>query len=312
MKVGIAKEIAAHGKEVRVALLPEEVKKLTQIGIEVYVEKKAGEGVYAGDKQYAEAGAIIERSHSKIFKKDVVVKLKPPLIKEFKLLSGNILFSMLHPEQNAEYVRLLKKTGTKAVAMEEIRNDAHERLINCSEMGGEQGMIMAFHHSPKSPGDCNVLVLGYGQIATGALRVAFSLGAKVKILRKSEYRYIKHHLRGKDIVVNGIRWPEEKRKRREYIITKSMLKLLNPGAIILDLSVDYPNPIESCHPTSLDKPVFAVEGVKHIDIYGYPGLAPLSSAKEYSRKILPVLKDIIKFGFKKAPSYIKKAIYPKG
>jgi alanine dehydrogenase len=311
MEVGIAKEIAAHGREVRVALLPEEVKQLTKEGISVYVEAGAGKGVYVSDREYIKAGAKIEKSHSKIFKKDIVVKLKCPLPKEFELLSNNILFSMLHAEQNPQCIKWLKKQRAKAVAMEEVRDEAHQRLIKCSELGGEQGMLLAFCHSPKSPQHCEVLVLGYGQIASGALRVAFSLGSKVKILRKSEYKYIKHHLKGKDIVINGISWPKKKRDNKEYLITKDMLKLLNPGAIILDLSVDYPNPIETCRPTSLDSPFFIVDGVKHIDIYGYPGLAPVSSSREYSVCILPVLKCIIKFGLKNAPPYIKKAIFPK-
>lgn len=311
MEIGIAKEIAAHGKEVRVALLPEEVQKLTREGIKVYVEKGAGKGVYISDRRYLKAGAKIEKSRSKIFKKDIVVKLKAPLDEEFKQLCGNILFSMLHVEQNPQYVRWLKKQRARAVAMEQIRDEGHQRLIHCSKMGGEQGMLMAFLHSPKSPRDCNILVLGYGQIATGALRTAFALGAKVKILRKSEYKYIRHQLRGKDIVVNGISWPKKKRDKKEYLITKDMLKLLNPGAVILDLSVDFPNPIETCRPTRLDKPFFLVAGLKHIGIYGYPGLAPVSSSKQYSSQILPVLKDIVKFGLKHAPAYIKKATYPK-
>ena len=311
MEIGIAKEIAAPGREVRVALLPKEVQQLTKEGIKVWVEKDAGKGIYIDDRQYIKAGALIEKSHSKIFKKDIVVKLKAPLTEEFKLLWGNVLFAMLHAEQNPQYIKWLKHQKARAVAMEQIRNEAHQRLIHCSEMGGEQAMLMAFLQSPKSPADCKVLVLGYGQIATGALRAAFALGAKVKILRKSEYRYIKHQLKGKDIVVNGISWPKKKRKRRDYVITKYMLKLLNPGAVILDLSVDFPNPIESCHPTSLNKPSFSVAGVKHICIYGYPGLAPLSSSKQYSALILPVLRDIIEFGLKEAPAYIKRAVYPK-
>lgn len=311
MEIGIAKEIAAKGKESRVALLPPEIQKLTEEGIKVWVEKGAGEGIYVGDRQYIEAGALIEKSHSKIFKKDIVVKLKAPLIKEFKLLSGNILFSMLHAEQNPQYIRWFKKRRAYAIAMEQIRDEAHQRLIQCSEMGGEQAMLMAFLQSPKRPRDCSMLMLGYGQIATGALRVAFALGAKVKILRKSEYKYIKYQLKGKDIVVNGISWPKKNRDKKEYLITKDMLKLLNPGAVILDLSVDSPNPIESCRPTFLDKPFFSVAGVKHICIYGCPGLVSISSSKQYSVLIFPVLKDIIKFGLKKAPAYIKQAIYPK-
>ena len=112
---------------------------------------------------------------------------------------------MLHAEQNPPYIKALKERKSKAIAMELIRNKAGERLVQCSDISGEQGMIMAFYLAEKSPSDCNVLVLGYGDVAAGALKIAFSLGANVKILRKGEYRHIKKILRNKDIVVNGIK-----------------------------------------------------------------------------------------------------------
>jgi len=175
-------------------------------------------------------------------------------------------------------------------------------------MTGEQGMLMAFFLSEKTPADCNVLVLGYGAIASNALKVALSLGAKVKILRKREYPHIKHFIKNKDIIVNGIAWPKEKREKKEYLITKDMLPLLQKGAIIQDLSADYPNPIETCHPTYLDNPVYTVSGVRHISLYGYPGLVPISSARQYSKQVLPLLLEIASSSLENLSAEIKNAI----
>lgn len=308
MKIGIAKEIAAKGLEKRAILLPEEVKKLVEKGHHVFVEKGLGEGLYISDDEYRNAGAKILSTRKNIFNKDIVVKLKPPLPQEFKLLKDNLLFCMLHPQQNPQYVEALKKRHARAVAMEMLRNSADERLIQCTDMAGEQGMIMAFHLCTKSPSDSNVLVLGYGSVASGALKAALSLGANVKILRKQEYLRIKHFIRNKDIVVNGIHWPEEKRRKKEYLITSDMLSLLDKGAIILDLSVDYPNPIETCRPSQLDSPVYEVCGIRHISIFGYPGLVPVSSAKRYSKQVLPILLKIASFPLERFPKYIKEAV----
>ena len=308
MKIGIAKEIGAGGKEHRAILLPREVKRLVEAGHHVYVEKGLGARIYVPDGEYRKTGARVISTRRHIFDKEIVVKLKPPLPQEFKMLKNNLLFSMLHAEQNPSFVKALKAAGAKAIAMEFVKNNAGERLISCSHMGGEQGMIMAFHMAEKTATDCNVLILGYGDISSGAIKVALSLGTRVKILRKSEYRYIKHFLRNKDIVVNGIRWPKEKRDRKEYLITRNMLALLSGGAVILDLSVDYPNPIETCHPTLLDSPCYTVDGVKHISIFGYPGLVPISSAKLYSKQIFPVLLKIASTGLNRLPKYLKKAL----
>ncbi len=308
MDIGIAKEIGAAALERRAILLPREINKLAEAGHQVFVEKGLGKGIYINDSEYRQAGAEIVSERRNVFNKSIVVKLKPPLPQEFRLLKNNVLFSMLHAEQNPKYIKALRKSNVKAIAMEMIRNRSGERLIQCSGMSGEQGMIYAFYLAEKSPSDCNVLVLGYGAIATGALRVAFSLGAKVKILRKQEHSYVKQFIKDKDIVVNGIQWPKEKRERREYLITKEMFSLLSRGAVVLDLSVDYPNPIEPCHPSLLNEPVYEINGIKCVSIYGYPRLAPISSSRRYSKQVLPILLKVASTPLRELPRSIKNAI----
>ena len=309
MNIGIAKEISASGKETRAILLPREVKRLIEEKHRVVAEKGLGLRMGIADSEYREVGATITRDRHRIFTQDVIVKLKPPLPDEFRMMRNNILFSMLHAEQNPRFVRLMDKVNVKAIAMELIANRAGESLVQCTDMSGEQGMLMAFHVSKKSPRDCRVLVLGYGAVSSGALYVANALGAEVKILRKSEFRNAKHFLRHVDILVNGLAWPKEKRDNKEYIVTKKMLSLMNPYGVVLDLSVDYPNPIESCRPTLISNPSYIVNGMTHISIFGYPGLAPISSSSRYSKQVLPLLLKIASVKkLSRLPNYIKKAI----
>ncbi len=308
MHIGIPKEDGTTNLERRAILLPKEVSKLVEAGHHVFVEKGLGEGIHISDDEYKEAGAVLTASRRDIFNKSIVVKLKPPLPQEFKLLNNNLVFSMFHAEQNPHYVKALKERKAKAIAMELIRNRAGERLVQCTDISGEQGMIAAFHLAEKSPSDCNVLILGYGGVSSGALKVAFSLGANVKILRRGEYKHIKTLLRHRDIVVNGIQWPKEKRQKKEYLITRDMLSLLNKGAIILDLSVDFPNPIECCRPSPHTKPIYTVDGVRCMSVYGYPRLVPVSSSKRYSSQILPILLKIASTPFGKLPKSIQDAI----
>ena len=308
MDIGLPKENGTKNFERRAVLLPREVNKLVTAGHKVFVEKGLGNDIYVSDDKYIEAGAKVVRNRKAIFTKSIVVKIKPPLPQEFKLLDNNILLSMLHAEQNPLYLRALRKKGATAIAMELIRNRSGRRIVQCSDISGEQGMIMAFHLAEKSPCDCDILVLGYGDVACGALKVAFSLGANVKILRKQEYPHIKQFLKGVDIIINGIQWPKEKRNKKEYLITRDMLSLFNKGAVVLDLAVDYPSPIEPCHPSPHNNPVYAVDGVRCISIYGYPKLAPISSSHKYSKQILPILLKIASTPLEKLPQYIKDAI----
>jgi len=308
MNIGIAKEITARGKEVRVILLPREVKRIVEVGHTVVAETGLGRRLCVEDSEYRDAGAHITRNRVKVFRQDIVVKLKPPVPQEFRMMRSNILFSMLHAEQNPAFVAMMKRVGAKAIAMELIKNRAGERLIQCTDITGEQGMIMAFHLAKKSPAECKVLILGYGAVASGAINVACSLGAQVKILRKSEYRYIRHFLRNADILVNAITWPNYERANNSYLVTRNMLSLMSKGGIVLDLSVDYPNPIQSCRPTLIDNPTYIVNGITHISIFGYPVLAPISSVRRYSRQVLPILLKIASVRkFDRLPAYLKKA-----
>ncbi|NQT95836.1 MAG: hypothetical protein HQ572_05240 [Candidatus Omnitrophica bacterium] len=309
MNIGITKEVSAGGREIRAILLPREVKRITESGYRVTAEKGLGMRMGIPDAEYREAGASITRDRHRVFGQDLVVKLKPPMPEEFRLMHNNLLFSMLHAEQNPNFVKLMDKKNVKAIAMELLKNRAGERLVQCTDMSGEQGMIMAFHIAKKSPSDCNVLMLGYGAVSSGALKVAHALGANVRILRKGEYRHIKHFLRNVDILVNGIAWPKEKRDAREYVVTREMLRFMNKHGIVLDLSVDYPNPVQSCHPTYINKPAYIVNGITHICIFGYPGLAPISSSNRYSKQVMPlVLKIASVKKLSRLPNYIKKAI----
>ncbi len=309
MQIGISKEVTARGKEIRAILLPHEVKRLIEAGHKVVIEKGLGARMGISDSEYREVGASVTRNRNKIFTQDIVVKLKPPIPEEFKMMRNNILFSMLHAEQNPSFVKMMDRGNIKAIAMELIANRAGERLVQCTDMSGEQGMIMAFHIAKKTPRDCKVLVLGYGAVSSGALYVAHALGADVKILRRGEFGHMKHFIRHVDILVNGLAWPKEKRDNKEYIVTRKMLSTMNPHSIVLDLSVDYPNPIETCHPTLISKPTYVIDGVTHISIFGYPGLSPISSSIRYSKQILPLLIKIASVKkLSRLPNYIKKAI----
>lgn len=290
MKIGILKEI--NRSERRIVLRPDEVGMLVKKGHEVYVEDKAGIGVDFSDEDYKKAGAKITTSDYIYSKSDMIIKLRSPNDSEFKKIKNTILFSMLHSKQNPKRIKFIRDNNIHAVEMESIKNEFDERYVDETDMTGQIGVLYATRFLKKIPYDADVLVLGYGRVGSGALRMCNKLNMNVKLLRKGEYKDIGHFMKGKDILINAITWPEEERRKKNYVVTREMLKNLNKGAVVLDLSVDYPNPIETCKPTTLTKPWFEIDGIIHISIYGYPGLVPVSSVNKYSQQILPLLMEI--------------------
>ena len=291
MKISIVKE--TYSGEERVLMLPEHVGELVGAGHDVFVEKDAGAKIAIYDRAYEEKGATVIVDRKELFGgSDMVVKLKAPSEEEFALLDNNILFSMLHHNQNPEHVYYLGKNGAKAVEIESVFDGVGRRLVDATDITGEVGVLYAVHHMKKMPQDSKALILGYGRVGSGAISMCNKLGIESKILRKEEYIHIKHFLEGKDLLVNAISWPEEDRENKRYLVTEDMIGLMNPHGVVLDLSVDFPNPIQTCRPTTLNNPFYREKDRVHIGIYGYPGLVPISSAKRYSGQVLPIVREI--------------------
>ena len=124
-KLALVKEIESlenpGGMEKRVALVPDDVGVLTSIGVEVFVESGAGEGVGFSDKEYLENGAILQ-SADQIYKdKDLIIKFKGPALESIPQMKKNCtLLCMAHFNSFPQRATLLKEYQINVIAMEEI------------------------------------------------------------------------------------------------------------------------------------------------------------------------------------------------
>ena len=158
--------------------------------------------------------------------------------------------------------------------------------------------------------------MGYGNLAAGAIRCAARKFAKLEILNKRDFNEMEKHLPGTDILVDAINRPYRREVDKEpAFVTRAMLKLLNPGAVIVDLVSNPVNhaPVETMRPTFLNDPHFTVDEIVHTSLWGWPGMDPKPIAKRYSIQLRPILKNIADRGLEKCDSFIKNVIvYPKG
>ncbi len=291
MRIAIPKE--KFPLEERVMMTPATVQKLVTEGHTLFVETGAGEKVYISDEQYVESGAQMMSDARRMYENsDLIVKLKAPSTEEFTLLSKTILACMFHSEQNPERIYYAGLQNLTVIELENIRDTKNHRIINQTKITGKIGVYYALRHSKKMPEDMKALVLGYGNVSTGALEACHKLGIKTKILRKSEFKYVEEYITDTDLLINGISWPESARSQREYIVTRNHIQKSSPFLIVLDLSVDFPNPIETIKPTTYAQPYYIEEGRIHISLYGYPGLVPVTSTRLYSEQIYPILSLI--------------------
>lgn len=84
------------------------------------------------------------------------------------------------------------------------------------------------------------------------------------------------------------------------IITRETLKLMEPGSVIIDPSIDEGGCCETSKPTTHDNPVYTEEGIIHYCVSNMPGSVPRSSTPALVEKTLPYILEVANKGWEKA------------
>src|SRR2546428_3988598 len=196
MKVGVPQETAIN--ERRVALVPETVGRLVQAGLEVLVERGAGEGAFCADELYRAAGATLLPDAGRVLAgAEVVVKVQRPEAEEAALLrAGAVLISFLEAARFPELVRQLAQRRVTAFSMEQVprltRAQSMDALSSQATVAGYKAVLVAAAASPRllpmlttaagTLAPAKVFVLGAGVARLQAIATARRLGAGVSAL----------------------------------------------------------------------------------------------------------------------------------
>jgi NAD(P) transhydrogenase subunit alpha len=192
MQVGVAKESAPG--ETRVAVVPDTVRRLVGDGVEVLVERGAGETATFGDAAYEEAGARIVDTSELYARADVVCKVRKPSTEEIdRLREGQVLLALLQPLVDPELTRALAERGVTAFSLDSIprvtRAQPMDALSSQSTVAGYKAAVLAAEYLGKffpmlttaagTIPPAKVLVLGAGVAGLQAIATARRLGAVV-------------------------------------------------------------------------------------------------------------------------------------
>ncbi len=322
MIYGILKDIKEG--EFRVISTPNEVKSIVAAGHEVWAQRGCGVAAGFSDEKYVEAGARIVDTMEEMWAGcDMVAKVKEFTPIEYPLMrEGQIILGCIHPAGHPEEVDAILKSKCIAFAAE----DAHRFGSPNCEAAGKQGALFGLESMLTINGGkgkfvggfagaprMNVLILGAGVVGRGALEVLHALGASctvmdinVGVLRTllSQYKSqintmlcnkeaIASVLPETDMVVNCVKWDKN---RSDFLIDKEMLKLMEPGSVLVDISNDDPGAIESSHETHHDNPRYVVNGVVHYCVSNIPGAVAGSTSLAYASEMLPMVMSILNDG----------------
>ncbi len=328
MDIGVVKEI--KNKEYRVALTPNHTLQLTQSGHRVLVEKDAGIGSGFSDNQYCQAGAELCDT-DQVWATNLVLKVKEPLAGEYVFLQGQMLFTFLHlAGADPELTQTLLDSKTTALAYETLE-DEHGRLpllAPMSAIAGNMATQMGSYYLARTQGGKGVqlgrvlgagygkiLIIGDGVVGQHAARVACALGTEVTIaglfperfalLKQqvaSELQFIEsttenisEAITSADLVIGAVLCHGQK---APFVVSKTMVKTMQPGSVIVDVSIDQGGCIETSRPTSHDYPIFIVDEVIHYCVTNMPGAFPRTSTLALTTATWPYIERLVAGGWK--------------
>jgi NAD(P) transhydrogenase subunit alpha len=194
MKVTVLRE--TRPGESRVALVPGNMKELKKAGIDVVVERGAGEAAAFSDQEYQDAGAeVVADARSALADAKVVAKVQAPTDAEIDALPrGSVLVSLMNPLGNPSVAEKLARAGVTSFALELVprttRAQSMDVLSSQATVAGYKAALLGASELPKllpmlmtaagtiRPG--KVLVLGAGVAGLQAIATARRLGAKVE------------------------------------------------------------------------------------------------------------------------------------
>jgi alanine dehydrogenase len=332
MIIGVPKEI--KNNENRVALTPAGVMELVRRGHEVYVQATAGVNSGFTDEEYVEQGAKILPTIEDIYAiAEMIVKVKEPIAPEYKLVrKGQIVFTYFHFASSEPLTHAMIESGAICCAYEtvECKDRSLPLLIPMSEVAGRMSTQEGRYFLEKPRGGkgkllggvpgvkpARVFVIGAGVVGTAAARTAAGTGAdvticdislkrltyladvmpkNVKTLMSSEYN-IRQELKRADLVIGSVLIPGAKAPK---LVTRDMLKDMEPGTVMVDVAIDQGGCFETSHPTTHEDPVYYVDGILHYCVANIPGAVPYTSTLALTNATMPYVIQLANKGWKQA------------
>jgi len=198
--IGITKELV--GGEKRVAMSPDNVKSLTDSGVEVQIQQDAGKAAGFADSDYTAAGAAIVSDRDAIFEAaDILLQVQSfgsnteNAEQDLKRLrSGQLVIGMMDPLANPQAAKQVADTGATGIALELVprisRAQSMDVLSSMATLAGYRAVLLGAEAAPRimpmlmtaagTLQPARVLIMGVGVAGLQACATAKRLGAVVE------------------------------------------------------------------------------------------------------------------------------------
>lgn len=293
--------ISHKNNEMRRALLPDDLAHIRHRR-KLFFERGYGESVGFRDQDYLDLGVhVVPRAQA--LSCDVVTDVKLGDADYFdEIAPGRTLFGWAHAVQMTDFTERCIRGGHSVLAWEEIYEDGRYILYRNREVAGEAAILHGFRFCGLMPYDARVAILGNGQTAKGALRILHGLGAHVDVYARKYEKLFRKKMYDYDVLVNCIMWDTA---RTDRIIYREDLRKMKPGTLIIDVSCDPELEIETSRPTTIDDPVYTVDGVIHYAVDNTPAMYPRTVSRVISAGIAPLIDPLVEG---RLPAHVRPAL----
>jgi alanine dehydrogenase len=320
MRIGIPREV--KDGEFRVALTPQGVSFLLKEKNEIVVERGAGAGIGITDEQYEKQGA----SFGDPWDCELVVKVKELQQSEYrKPRRGQTVFGFQHFGPEPAMLDAALASGATFIAYETVgqADGSLPILAPMSAIAGRLAVQAGAWCLQKQNGGSGVLlsgldgippgkvvILGAGNVGSNALAVAHGFGAQVTVFAKSTKRFpplrkvfpdvvfktnktkteeLEMHIGDADLVIGGVLTPG---KMSPKLISRSVLKRMRRGSVLVDVGIDQGGIAETSRPTSHSDPVYVEEGVVHYCVPNMPAACARTASLALEKAVLPFVLQL--------------------
>jgi alanine dehydrogenase len=300
----------------------------------VLVETGGGIGSGFTDEDYTSVGAQIAPDAATVWRdSEMIMKVKEPIEREWKhMRDGQLIFTYFHFAADEKLTRAHIDSGATCIAYETVELPTRELplLTPMSEVAGRMAVQEGAKYLEKLYGGRGVLlggvpgvppakvvVLGGGIVGINAAKMAAGMGAKVTVLDLSleRLRYLsdvmpanvfliysnRHNvlkeIASADLVVGAVLIPGAKAPK---LVRREDLKLMQAGAVIVDVAIDQGGCVETIKATTHENPTYVVDGVIHYGVANMPGGVPRTSTLALTNATLPYAMQLANKGWKRA------------
>ena len=193
VKAGVPRE--TQPGERRVALNPGAAERLAKLGVQVLLQKGAGEAAQIPDRDYGDAVTLVDDAHALYQQADMILKVQPPTIEEIdQMRDGAVVIGYMSPHLEPDRIAKLRDRNITAFSMEFIprisRAQSMDALSSQAAVAGYKAAIMGADLSNRffpmlttaagTIRPAKVLVIGAGVAGLQAIATARRLGAQVE------------------------------------------------------------------------------------------------------------------------------------